>query len=587
MWRRNQGFALPTIVITAVILMMVLIAALSSVASVRRSLNDQYYNQMAKEAAEAGFEFAQGCLRKNNGTVTWSAAQPLHPNTSCTGGAACTGNSSCYVMSTSTARTSFTVSDTVLQSGNSYLMNISAKTELLQESISAVRETYSYSEQQLVELTAKPVSSGLVLNLDAANAASYTSGNTVWNDLSGNGNNGTLTGTVGYSTSGGGALSFGGSGYVSIPNSSSLQLTGSMTFSFWIYPTNLAAGRQNILDKAYGGEYATTLEPTGYMTSYYGTSGALTTPYSGWNVSPVTQNKWQEITVVRDLSTMAISSYVNGNQVGYGTAAYASATASTLPVTLGRGYTGVYYNGLIANVRIYNRALSYPEVRQNFVSLRDRYYASSQPSCLSILKAGLSTGSGVYTINPSGIPLSVYCDMTNDGGGWTLVLQNNSTVTTPSPTWADSILTNNITGTLSANLAGFDQQVGLNYWSNIGTQLRAQVGSTPTAISHKALYTFYMNPQNYYAINLSNENVTLGGASPGLYTYHNGMPWTTYDSDHDLNGGNCASYYGNHPWWYGGCWTGNFFAGGSGYQEAPYWTGTSGDYYAYGSLWVR
>ena len=37
------------------------------------------------------------------------------------------------------------------------------------------------------------VSSGLVLHLDAANAASYPGSGTVWTDLSGNSNTGTLT----------------------------------------------------------------------------------------------------------------------------------------------------------------------------------------------------------------------------------------------------------------------------------------------------------------------------------------------------------------------------------------------------------
>jgi hypothetical protein len=177
--------------------------------------------------------------------------------------------------------------------------------------------------------------------------------------------------------------------------------------------------------------------------------------------------------------------------------------------------------------------------------------------------------------------------MVNDGGGWTLVLQNNLGVTTPSPTWNDSINSNNVIGTFTNPLTGFDQLVGLNYWSSIGTQLRIQFGNTPGTIVNKAMYSFYLDPTNQFSINLSNENVMLGGMSPGLYTLHNGHKWTTYDVDNDdYVGNNCASFYSNHPWWYEACWSGNFFAGG-GYNEMPYWSGSGGMYGAYGSIWVR
>ncbi len=44
-------------------------------------------------------------------------------------------------------------------------------------------------------------------------------------------------------------------------------------------------------------------------------------------------------------------------------------------------------------------------------------------SCKEVLNSGVII-SGVYTINPSGADISVYCDMVRDGGGWTMIVKN-------------------------------------------------------------------------------------------------------------------------------------------------------------------
>ena len=84
---------------------------------------------------------------------------------------------------------------------------------------------------------------------------------------------------------------------------------------------------------------------------------------------------------------------------------------------------------------------------------------------------------------------------------------------------------------------------------------------------------------------MSAGTTTVGSTVPGMYSYHSGRRLTTYDDDNDSYSQNCATYYG-HPWWYGSCWSGSFW-GGTAHQEAPYWTSSSSDYYAWGAIWLR
>lgn len=78
------------------------------------------------------------------------------------------------------------------------------------------------------------INDGLVLQLDAANPRSYIGSGTVWNDLSGNNNTGSLVNGPTFTSTNKGEISFDGSNdSVTIYNIPDSYWLGNWTVSFW------------------------------------------------------------------------------------------------------------------------------------------------------------------------------------------------------------------------------------------------------------------------------------------------------------------------------------------------------------------
>jgi len=192
-------------------------------------------------------------------------------------------------------------------------------------------------------------------------------------DQSGLGNNGTIYGATFVNSPFLYALSFDGvDDYVVVRNSASLQVVGDLTIAFWMYPTNIAKGRQNPLDKNYAGEFSITLEPDGALSYWHGNG---TTYFSGYKAYPpgsFVNSNWYFVAITRDISSSTVKFYKNGTLVASRTFTIYP-VASTNDVYVGAGYAG-YYQGTIDEVRIYNRALSDEEIKQLYYDYIKKHY---------------------------------------------------------------------------------------------------------------------------------------------------------------------------------------------------------------------
>jgi len=273
-------------------------------------------------------------------------------------------------------------------------------------------------------------------------------------DSSGHGNTGTVTSGkwVNCPAPGRAYLIFNGnSAYVSIPNSASLTPANQVSFEAWVYPTEQKTAK--VIQKrdwdGHGIDQDIWQGWQGGVTLSNGTKHDVTWSPGGGNLQPVLRT-WYYVVLTYDGAALRI--YVNGverNSIPL-TGALRQFSA---PVIIGSTTSQKYFNGSIANVAMYPRALSKCEIAARYAAFTPQGCAPVT-SFIATPTSGISPLAVQFTDQSAGTPTSWSW---NFGDGTTSILQNPSHTYSAIGDYTVSLTTANVFGSNTATKGNYIQ----------------------------------------------------------------------------------------------------------------------------------
>tara|TARA_Y100000592_G_scaffold13595_1_gene19177 strand:- start:7172 stop:7852 length:681 start_codon:yes stop_codon:yes gene_type:complete len=214
--------------------------------------------------------------------------------------------------------------------------------------------------------------SGLASYFDAGNKLSYVGSGSTWSDMIGD-NDGTATNGPVFSTDNKGSFSFDGTDdYIDCGSDASLSgISSAITVSAWIKIPNTDRG--DIVSQWAGTGtrhfLLTHSLTTGKLEFYISTNG-VGFDSSGTSSTSLETDTWYN--VCGRYNGANISCHINGVLESEASQTGLMFGASSTPVLIGASNTN-YFEGNIANVKIYNRALTDDELFSNYLSLAGRF----------------------------------------------------------------------------------------------------------------------------------------------------------------------------------------------------------------------
>jgi hypothetical protein len=246
------------------------------------------------------------------------------------------------------------------------------------------------------------VKNGLIFDLDAAKRDSYFGSGTVWNDISGFQNNGTLVNGPTFDSNNGGSIVFDGvDDYINVTTNltqinnitNSSPFTFSSIFRLLSMPAASAANVGGILMKgsynpSYGLSIIFNTDRTVARVFYgirnlTGTAG-VTPGYGNFNQTSnlgLTIGQWYKVDMVHEFEgdTHTLTLYINGvidKQSTSTSSLYPINFQNTTAMSISNqvlGGNSLFLNAEIPYTQIYNRALTTSEILQNYNATKGRY----------------------------------------------------------------------------------------------------------------------------------------------------------------------------------------------------------------------
>ena len=167
--------------------------------------------------------------------------------------------------------------------------------------------------------------------------------------------------------------------------------SSSFTISFWYNRNNTSANGVLIMNATNTAGNFIWIFQAGQTNSQYGTNKQQSSWI--WAQTASTTSAWTHIVCVYNAGAMTL--YKNNIQVATGTFTHTNVTSANLPLYVGRGIGGDYYNGKMDDIGIWNRALTVCEIN-------DLYNSSNSLTGVSAGQDISSCNNQAITLNGSG-----------------------------------------------------------------------------------------------------------------------------------------------------------------------------------------